>query len=298
MNTSKFDFSFQDIVEFAKDVIVVTKADPIDDPGPEIVYVNQAFTELTGYSKDDVIGKNPRILQSHGTDEETKKKIREGLEQKTPVRVTIKNYSKTGEEYWLDLSVLPLKNKEGEVTHFVAIERDVTEQKNIEKKLLFLSKTDPLTALLNRRSFEEILENELSRFKRSDEIYSLLMFDIDNFKQINDNYGHAVGDTVIQTIAKSCQSILRLQDKAARIGGEEFCVILPSTTKNVALAVAEKLRENVANLCIPTTNEDIRITISLGVSEIEEGDSEHTAIIKRADEKMYEAKKSGKNRVC
>jgi len=94
---NEYDFNFEDIVEFAKDVILVTKAYPIDKPGPEIVYVNKAFTELTGYTQEDVVGKNPRILQSKGTDEETKKIIRQGLEQQKPVRVTIKNYSKSGE---------------------------------------------------------------------------------------------------------------------------------------------------------------------------------------------------------
>lgn len=294
----EFDFNFRDIVEYAKDVIVVTKAYPIDAPGPEIVYVNKAFTELTGYTISDIIGKNPRILQSDGTDEESKRKIREGLEQQIPVRVTIKNYSKTGEEYWLDLSILPLKNANGVVTHFVAIERDVTEQKNIEQKLEVLSKTDPLTGLLNRRSFEEALENELSRYKRNAEVYSLVMFDIDNFKKINDKYGHSAGDLVIQDIAKSCQSILRLHDKAARVGGEEFCVLLPATTKKVACAVAEKLKDTVSNLTIATSDGEINVTISLGVAQVEESDSEHTIICKRADEKMYRAKNTGRNRVC
>jgi len=294
----EFDFNFRDIVEYAKDVIVVTKAYPIDAPGPEIVYVNKAFTELTGYTISDIIGKNPRILQSDGTDEESKRKIREGLEQQIPVRVTIKNYSKTGEEYWLDLSILPLKNANGVVTHFVAIERDVTEQKNIEQKLEVLSKTDPLTGLLNRRSFEEALEIELSRYKRNAEVYSLVMFDIDNFKKINDKYGHSAGDLVIQDIAKSCQSILRLHDKAARVGGEEFCVLLPATTKKVACAVAEKLKDTVSNLTIATSDGEINVTISLGVAQVEESDSEHTIICKRADEKMYQAKNTGRNRVC
>jgi len=295
---NEFDFNFRDIVEYAKDVILVTKAHPINEPGPEIVYVNKAFTELTGYTQKDVIGKNPRILQSTGTDEDTKNKIREGLKQKKPIRVTIKNYSKSGEEYWLDLSILPLKNFQGTVTHFVAIERDVTEQKNIEQKLEILSRTDPLTGLLNRRSFDEILINELSRFKRSKEAYSLLMFDIDHFKKINDTYGHSTGDIAIQNIAKSCQSILRSHDKVARIGGEEFCVLLPYTSKKVALNVAEKLRDIISKSLISTTSGDITMTISIGVSEADINDTEHNAILERADKKMYEAKETGRNRVC
>ena len=294
----EFDFNFKDIVDFAKDVIVVTKSFPINEPGPEIVYVNRAFTELTGYTQDSVIGKNPRILQSSGTDEETKKTIRQGLEQKVPVRVTIKNYSKTGEEYWLDLSIIPLKNSQGVVTHFVAIERDVTEQKILEQKLEVLSRTDVLTGLLNRRSFDEILENELSRFKRRGEVYSLLMIDIDHFKQINDTYGHSTGDVAIQTISRACELNVRLHDKMARVGGEEFCVLLPYTNKKIAYTIAEKLREVVSSIPVKTSNGNISITISIGVSEVETTDSDHTAIFKRADELLYKAKKAGRNRVC
>jgi diguanylate cyclase (GGDEF)-like protein len=140
--------------------------------------------------------------------------------------------------------------------------------------------------------------NELSRFKRSSEVYSLLMFDIDHFKRINDNYGHSTGDIAIQNIAKSCQSILRSQDKIARIGGEEFCVLLPYTTKKSASEVAEKLKEIISNISIVTTSGNVTMTVSIGVSDVEETDTEHTAILKRADEKMYMAKKTGRNRVC
>ena len=146
-----FDFDFKDIIDEANDVIVVTKAFPITAPGPEIVYVNNAFTELTGYSSDEAIGGDPRMLQSTGTDPETRKIVRTALQKQEPVRVAIKNYSKSGEGYWLEMSILPLKNKAGEVTHFVAIERDVTESKELEFKLDRLSRHDPLSGLLNRR---------------------------------------------------------------------------------------------------------------------------------------------------
>ena len=295
---AEFDFNFRDIVEFAKDVILVTKAHPIDEPGPEIVYVNKAFTELTGYSQEEVIGKNPRILQSSGTDEETKRIIRQGLEQQVPIRVTIKNYSKTGIEYWLDLSILPLSNSEEIVTHFVAIERDVTEHISLQHQLELLSRTDPLTGLLNRRAFDEIAENELSRFKRNQEVYSLLMVDIDHFKLINDKYGHPSGDDVLKSIASTFTSNVRSHDKIARIGGEEFCVFLPCTNKQEAYEVAEKLRVIISNTSVPLSKGDISFTISIGVSEVENTDSDHTAIMERADENLYKAKTTGRNRVC
>ena len=293
-----FDFNFRDIVEFAKDIIIVTKANPIDEPGPEIVYVNKAFTELTGYSQNEVLGKTPRILQGEETDPETKKIIRQGLEQQIPIRVTIKNYSKDRKEYWLDLSILPLSNPQGIVTHFVAIERDITELINLKEQLEILSRTDPLTGLLNRRAFDEILESEFSRYKRNQDVYSLLIFDIDHFKLINDKYGHPTGDVVLKSISESCKTNLRAHDNVARYGGEEFCVFLPSTNAQTAYEVAEKLRKTISNTSIPSDDGDITITVSIGVSEVENTDSNPTDILDRADENLYKAKKTGRNRVC
>ncbi len=293
----EYDFSFIDIVENARDVIIVTKSFPVDPPGPEIVYVNNAFTDLTGYTTEEVLGNNPRILQDEGTDEETTKLIRQGLEQQIPVRVTIMNYSKTGEAYWLDLSILPLKNSQGIVTHFVAIERDVTEQKNLEIKLEILSRTDPLTELLNRRAFNEILENEFSRFRRHGDVYAVLILDIDHFKKINDKYGHETGDIAIKTVAQACAEHSRSHDMVARIGGEEFCILLPYTNEQTAYDIAEKLRSIISNTPVTTLDGDVCMTISIGVSVVGSDDDDHTVALKRADQNLYRAKNAGRNLV-
>ena len=294
----EYDFNFKDIVESARDVIIVTRASPLDEPGPEIVYVNKAFTDLTGYTPKEVIGKSPRILQSSGTDDESKAIIRQGLEQQVPVRTSIRNYSKTGEAYWLDISILPLRNKEGVVTHFVAIERDITNQKNIQERLELLSKTDPLTELLNRRAFDERAKNEFSRFKRNNnEVYALLMIDLDHFKEVNDAHGHAVGDDVLKGVSQLCKSHLRMHDVVARIGGEEFCVLLPDTYKQTAYNIAEKLRELIAGTPIRTSAGEISMTISIGVSVVQAEDTDETSVFQRADESLYKAKKAGRNRV-
>jgi len=291
------DFSFQDIVEYAQDVILVTKAHPIDEPGPEIVYANKAFEELTGYSQSEVIGKTPRLLQSSGTDDEAKRKIRQGLKQQLPVRVTIRNYSKFGKEYWLDLSILPLRNDQSVVTHFVAIQRDVTEEIRLRHQLETLSRTDSLTGLLNRRVFDEIVEDEFYRYKRSQVVYSLLMLDIDHFKLINDEYGHSTGDSVLESISSSLESNLRSHDKVARIGGEEFCVVLPDTDKKQAYDAAEKLRAIISKNAIPSGRNDITVTVSIGVSEVVYTDSDYMDVFRRADKQLYIAKESGRNRV-
>ncbi len=125
---------FQQLVHNAKDGIILTKADDINN-GPHIVYVNQAFTNITGYEKEEVIGKTPRMLQGKNTDRNTLDKIRNALENGKSFKGELVNYSKTGEEYWLDISIVPIKDKDGNITHFAAIERDITDRKATEKML-------------------------------------------------------------------------------------------------------------------------------------------------------------------
>ena len=214
---SKLNFDFSAIVQNAKDVVIVTEASPIDVPGPKIIYVNDAFTETTGYSAEEVIGKTPRIFQKEGTDKEELSKIREALEKKEPVRVTLRNFSKTGKEYWVDISILPLRDTEGKVTHFASIQRDITEYKKLEQDLQILCRTDPLTTAANRRAFNEILSQEFSRFKRSQKEYALIMIDLDHFKSINDQHGHSVGDQVLIEVTERCKDNIRVHEKKSTL---------------------------------------------------------------------------------
>ncbi|MBC8210132.1 MAG: diguanylate cyclase [Gammaproteobacteria bacterium] len=294
---NELPFSFKDIVEEAQDVVLVTKASPLEQPGPEIVYVNKAFTRLTGYTAQEAIGKNPRILQSGGTDKKTSDLIHDALLKQQPVKVTIKNYSKMGAEYWLDLNILPLKNAAGEVTHFAAIQRDVTEQKDLELKLDALSKTDELTGLLNRRAFDEIMIYEFSQFTRTSNAYSLLMIDIDHFQKINDTYGHASGDLVLKKLADSFEEIFRSYDRAARIGGEEFCILLHHTTLEHALISAIRFRQSVQKNSFAIGDENIQITVSIGVSEVTAGDFSFTDVIERAEKALLQARQNGSDQV-
>lgn len=128
-------FSLEDVVKFANDIVIITEASPLDPPGPRIVYVNQAFTDLTGFTPEEVIGKTPRILQGPQSDPNTRAEIRAALGRKEPFRTVIVNYSKSGRKYWLDINIIPLKSSNGEVTHFAAIERDLTDIKNAEEEI-------------------------------------------------------------------------------------------------------------------------------------------------------------------
>lgn len=165
-----YDFSIEDVVRFANDIVIVTEAQPLDDPGPRIVFVNEAFTRLTGYTAEEVLGQSPRILQGPESDPETKIAIRAALDKKEPIRTSIVNYSKSGEKYWLDINIIPLKNEAGEVTHFAAIERDLTEIQEKSRQLLELNETknkflgiashDLRNPLYLIRTFSEVLKDE------------------------------------------------------------------------------------------------------------------------------------------
>tara|TARA_B100000963_G_scaffold356909_1_gene378007 strand:- start:439 stop:1104 length:666 start_codon:yes stop_codon:yes gene_type:complete len=220
------------------------------------------------------------------------------LEKKEAVRVTLRNYTKLGKEYWIDLSILPLRDNNGNVTHFASIQRDITEQKNLERKLQVLCRTDPLTTAANRRAFNEILSQEFSRFKRSQKEYALIMIDIDHFKSVNDEYGHAVGDQVLIEVTERCKDNLRYHDIVARLGGEEFCVLLPYTNAKYAEGIAERLRGKIESMPIISEGSRITVTVSVGISLVCSDDSDGHDAMQRADQKLLEAKKNGRNQVC
>ncbi|MEQ8666794.1 MAG: GGDEF domain-containing protein [Rhodospirillales bacterium] len=165
--------------------------------------------------------------------------------------------------------------------------------------LLGQARTDPLTGAFNRRSFDSAARAEFSRARRHGGTLSVMALDIDNFKKLNDTFGHATGDDVIRTLAAICQDRLRESDIFARTGGEEFSILLPSTTSEEAMIAAEKLRDMLANTQIPVRQSDtpVRFTVSFGVAAYEDGDDSIEDLLHRADMRLYEAKRLGRNRV-
>ena len=192
--------------------------------------------------------------------------------------------------------------RENRVVQIVGAARDITERKQMEEELRYLSEMDPLTGIANRRKIREELEREISRAIRHSHPLSLLILDIDHFKSVNDNYGHETGDAVLRAISSTVEAVLRPSDRLGRWGGEEFVVILPVTDRKGALVLAERVRNAV---CDSRAVPDHPITASIGVASLRSGpqagpDGNDTvdSLVRRADEQLYRAKTEGRNRSC
>jgi diguanylate cyclase (GGDEF)-like protein len=191
----------------------------------------------------------------------------------------------------------PLRNEQGDITHLFIAVHDVTEAVNFEQRLVALNMIDALTGVNNRRSLEAHLRDEVDRHKRYSHPLSLIMFDIDHFKNVNDTYGHQCGDFVLQKIAEIVGNTIRTEDVLARYGGEEFCCVLPETSAASAMILAERLRKKIADHVFEFQKERIRVTISLGVSFMNAGTSTADMLLKKADDGLYAAKNGGRNQI-
>lgn len=286
---------FQQLVQRTNDLIVVTLASPIDPPGPIVSYVNPAFTALTGYAPDEIIGQSTRLLHGKNTDMETVTQICDAMRAHKSIRAELLCYSKSGEEYWLDINVVPLLESNGQVTHFATIERDLTATKRLQEELSRLASTDTLTGLNNRRKLLELAEAEFARARRYERELAVVMLDVDHFKHINDNHGHFAGDQVLAALAHHTHRLLRTTDVIGRWGGEEFVILMPETPLAGAATFAERLREELAALPVANNGEPLRFTVSAGVTARGEDDEDVTSMLQRADVALYAAKNAGRD---
>lgn len=286
---------FQQLAQSTNDVIVVTAATPLGPPGPIIVYVNPAFTALTGYAADEVIGRSTRLLNGPKTDPQTVAAVRAAMESQRPIRVELLNYRRDGEEFWIDTNIVPLRDAHGRVTHFATISRDLTATKQLQQELQLMASTDPLTGLLNRRRFLERAESEFLRSQRYQHELAVVMLDIDHFKAINDTHGHFAGDQVLIAMSRATANLLRSTDILARWGGEEFVILMPETPLTGAVILAERLRKLLACVIVNTASGSIRFTVSAGIAARSGLDADITDVMQRADSALYTAKHHGRN---
>jgi len=189
------------------------------------------------------------------------------------------------------------KNRHAFKSGFVKLKQELDEatkySEELEKKLIL----DQLTGAYNRRAYDKRIEDEMARFLRYGTCFSLLLMDVDKFKLINDNYGHAIGDKCLQEIIKRTMPLLRTNDMLARYGGEEFVVIMPETDSKGAKEAAEKIRQTIEKIEFIYKKDKVKVTVSIGVSQSKKGDTKHQQVFERSDIAVYKAKEQGRNQV-
>ena len=311
----------ESVAVHARDSIIITEAEPINLPGPRILYCNAAFTRATGYLPEEVIGLTPRILQGPETDPVTRAELRYALENWQPIEVELLNYHKDGSTFWVELSIVPVANEKGWYTHWVSVQRDISERKNaeelairvrvaegqnaalaseiverkrVEAELLYTAFHDGLTRLRNRAYFMNQLQAALDReTEQSGRTCAILFLDLDRFKIVNDSLGHVHGDALLREVAQRLKRSVRPQDTLARIGGDEFAILIEdSAGLATAVDVAERVLEAMRTP-LQLSHQSVFPSVSIGISQSLGRDTSPDDLIRDADIAMYEAKRAG-----
>jgi diguanylate cyclase (GGDEF)-like protein/PAS domain S-box-containing protein len=269
----------------------------ITDSHNQIVHVNDAFLNITGYPLDSVIGKDPKILRSGKHDKHFYQKIWNQLSIDGYWQGEITNRKKNGEIYIEWLSINAIKNTQGQIENFIGIFSDVTHQRRDAHNQAYLATHDPLTGLSNRLLFNDRLEHAINHAERFNKCISLIFCDLDNFKPINDTYGHSVGDEILKRVGNSLQDILRKDDTVCRFGGDEFVILVEDLNSFEYLdEILRRINELTHTPCVIDGN-TISIGMSIGASIYPDDGVTPEALINAADTAMYRAKNSGKNRI-
>ena len=267
-------------------------------------YISPADERMTGYRIDEVIGTTIwSHLKPEGIEHVKQKNAERLAEEQTGIKTGTIRYElelgcKDGSWVWTEINVEPHHDSQGNLVGLHGVTRDITERKRLEQKLQVQATTDGLTGLFNRGYFWTRANEELQRIQRYGGCCSLLMVDVDHFKQVNDNYGHAVGDSVLQWITHLCREVIRDTDLFGRFGGEEFAILLLELGTAEAVIVAERLRQSIYDN--PFVNGDgrrIPLRVSVGVAQYRATTESLSELMVRADNALYRAKREGRNKV-
>ncbi|MDR9436673.1 MAG: EAL domain-containing protein [Thiohalophilus sp.] len=268
-----------------------------------IEQVNRAFTRITGYEADEVIGAGPGILQSGQHSKAFYQDMWQKITEEGFWEGEVWNRKKDGEIYpeWLTISVV--RDDSGKLTHYIASFSDITERKAAEQRIHQLAFFDPLTQLANRRLFVDRLEHARLASERSNQYGALLMLDMDHFKVLNDTQGHHAGDQLLMEVGRRLEGKVRGADTVARIGGDEFVILLESlgddndVAINIASEIADKIQHTLTQPYQLDDSDDYRITPSVGVVLFHGQETSVDELLKQADVALYEAKAAGRNTV-
>jgi len=267
----------------------------ITDAKGNIEYVNPKFEKVTGYSAEEVKGENPRILKSGYTSDQEYKIMWETITSGQEWHGEFKNKRKNSHIFWEYASISPIKNLEGEITHFVAVKEDITQRKQNEALLEYQANYDTLTALPNRILARDRLQQAITQAEEKKNQVAILLLDLDHFKQINESLGHELGDELLQEVAQRLFLCIQKSDTLARLGGDEFLILLPHLQ---SLYDPENIAHNILQLFktpFHIQGEEIFISVSIGIALYPEDGFDAVMLMKNADSAMYEAKNEGRN---
>ena len=269
----------------------------ITDAAGDIEYVNPYFTILTGFSLAEVQGHNPRLLQSGLTAPEVYVDMWAHLTRGEAWAGELINRRHSGEVFWEEAHIAPVRDERGTITHYVAIKLNVTDRIQTQKRLIHMANHDVLTDLPNRSLFHERVENALERAKRQTSRLAVLFIDLDRFKPVNDAWGHRVGDLLLQAVAERLRQRVRSADTLGRLGGDEFVVLLSDlASAEDASQVAEDLRQALAQP-FAIEGHELAISASIGIALYPEHGATVDELTSHADGVMYRAKEDGRIRL-
>ena len=280
------------VIEVSSNAVIICSADA---PGYEIEYVNPAFEKITGYTAEEVVGRNLESLQGSSQDQQNIQEIRSALREKREGRALLRNYRKDGSDYWNDIFIAPVRDDAGTISHFVVAQYDITAVVRFEAELEYQAKHDSLTGLANRNLLRERLSQAISEAERDGTPIWVLFVDVDRFKFVNDTLGHEAGDAILQVLAIRLQSAVREADTVARLGGDEFVLVLPEHIEDSSgLNVLQQILDAVAQPLVINDHEFF-LTCSIGVATYPIDGTTAESLIKHADIAMFHSKEIGRN---
>ena len=268
-----------------------------------IIFVNDAFERSSGYARAEVLGRSLLFQQGPATDADELARIAAAMTRAQPARAELLNYNKAGKAYWVEAELVPFTDADGRQTHWVAVEREIDERKKSEADIHRLAFYDVLTGLPNRRLLMDRIAHLLAAAPRDQKISALMFIDLDHFKHINDARGHATGDALLRMAGERLAQLMRKADTVARIGGDEFVVLLAHLADDLdsaarpAAQVAEKIRAAIAR-DFDIAGQSYHCSASIGVTLLPKAQLQAHDLLREADIAMYRAKAEGRNGIA
>ncbi len=294
-NITKRKKSEEELRQFATVVKNTAEGVIVTDTNNNIIAVNRAFSDITGFTEDEALGQNPRLLKSEKHSQEFYIAIWKALETTGLWQGEIWDRRKNGEIFPAWTTISAVRNNEGILTNYVSVFSDISKIKHSQEQLDFIAHHDPLTNLPNRLLFNDRLDHALQRAERENKQIALLFLDLDRFKNINDSLGHPVGDAVLLNVAERLTNLVRKEDTVARLGGDEFILLVESVTDAQDVAqLAQKIIQTF-NRPFHIKGHELHITVSAGISLYPRDGEDNATLIRNADAAMYRAKDEGRN---